>query len=223
MDIVGQLAKVSLSEECLACEDAEEEINMVSSIVNTLTEFDTIEQVQILVNGEEREELTHGTDISQPIMRGSVNLESVDMELDDSANRVQVFFESESSGCMVPVTRTVFSNADVDTAVLELLKGPKEAGLLGCIPKGTGLISVKQQDGVVTINMSKQFKEIMDAADGGQAAVKALVLTCSQFPDVTEVKLQVEGQPFTLDQETFGRIDVVNTQEEALMTAAFLE
>ena len=145
------------------------------------------------------------------------------MELDDSANRVQVFFESESSGCMVPVTRTVFSNADVDTAVLELLKGPKEAGLLGCIPKGTGLISVKQQDGVVTINMSKQFKEIMDAADGGQAAVKALVLTCSQFPDVTEVKLQVEGQPFTLDQETFGRIDVVNTQEEALMTAAFLE
>ncbi len=223
MDIVGQLAKVSLSEECLACEDAEEEINMVSSIVNTLTEFDTIEQVQILVNGEEQEKLTHGTDISQPIMRGSVNLESVDMELDDSANRVQVFFESESSGCMVPVTRTVFSNADVDTAVLELLKGPKEAGLLGCIPKGTGLISVKQQDGVVTINMSKQFKEIMDAADGGQAAVKALVLTCSQFPDVTEVKLQVEGQPFTLDQETFGRIDVVNTQEEALMTAAFLE
>ena len=145
------------------------------------------------------------------------------LELDWYTNRVQVFFESESSGCMVPVTRTVFSNADVDTAVLELLKGPKEAGLLGCIPKGTGLISVKQQDGVVTINMSKQFKEIMDAADGGQAAVKALVLTCSQFPDVTEVKLQVEGQPFTLDQETFGRIDVVNTQEEALMTAAFLE
>ena len=75
----------------------------------------------------------------------------------------------------------------------------------------------------MTINMSKQCKELMDAADGGQAAVKALVLTCSQFPDVTEVKLQVEGQPFTLDQETFGRIDVVNTQEEALMTAAFLE
>ncbi len=223
MDIVGTTAKVSLSQEAMECADAEEEVNMVSSIVNALTEFDSIDQVQLLVEGEEKESLTHGTDISQPILRGGVNLESVDMELDDSARQVQVFFESEASGCMVPVTRTVFSNADVDTAVLELLKGPNESGLLGCIPKGTGLISVRQKDGVVTINMSKEFKDILDTADGGQAAIKALVLTCSQFPDVKEVQLQVEGEPFTLDQETFARIDIVNTEEEALMTAAFLE
>ncbi len=223
IDIIGQLAKVSLSRECMECDDAEEEANMVASIVNTLTEFDTIEQVQILVDGEKKDSLTHGTSIAEPILRTEVNLESVDGKVDDSANRVQVFFESETSGCMVPVTRTVYSNADVDTAVLELLKGPKESGLLGCIPKGTGLISVRQKDGVVVINMSKQFKAILDEADGGQAAIKALVLTCSQFPDVTEVKLQVEGEDFALDQETFARLDTVNTEEEALMTATFLE
>lgn len=223
MDIVGQLAKVSLSEECLECADASQEVAMVSSIVNALTEFDSIQQVQILVNGENVETLTYGTNVSQPFFRGDVNLESVEMPVEDDANKVQVFFESETSGCMVPVTRTVYSDADVDTAVLELLKGPKDVGLAASIPRGTGLISVKQENGVVTINMSKQFTEVMNAADGGQAAIKALVLTCSQFPDVKEVKVLVEGQPFTLDQETFARVDIVNTEEEALMTAAYLE
>ena len=37
---------------------------------------------------------------------------------------------------------------------------------------------------------------IEKTADGGAAAVKALVLTCSQFPDVTEVKLQVEAEAY---------------------------
>lgn len=223
MDIVGQLAKVSLSKECLECMDAEEEYNMVSSIVNALTEFDTIQQVQILVGGESVDALTYGTNVSQPWVRGDVNLESVDMEIDDSANRIQVFFESETSGCMVPVTRMVYSNADLDTAVLELLKGPKEVGLTGPIPKGTGLISVREQDGIVSINMSQEFKSVMESADGGQAAIKALMLTCSQFPNVSEVKLLVEGEPFTLDQESFYPVTAVNTEEEALMASVYME
>lgn len=223
MDIVGQLAKVSLSKECLECLDAQEESNMVSSIVNTLTEFDTIEQVQILVGGEPMQQLTYGTYIGEPLIRRDVNIESTNLELDDAANRVQVFFESETSGCMVPVTRMVYSNADIDTAVLELLKGPREGGLNGLIPQGTGLISVKQQDGIVTINVSKGFKEVMESADGGQAAIKALMLTCSQFPDVKEVKLLVEGEPFSVDVESFSPVTTVNTQEEALMAAVFAE
>ena len=60
----------------------------------------------------------------------------------------------------------------------------------------------------------------LEQADGGAAAVKALVLTCSQFPDVTEVKLQVEGEDFVLDTETLAVTTVVNTEQEALMASA---
>ena len=42
MDIIGQLAKVSLSTECMQCVDAEEENAMVCAIVSALTEFDSI-------------------------------------------------------------------------------------------------------------------------------------------------------------------------------------
>ena len=225
MDIIGQLARVSLSTECMQCVDAEEENAMVCAIVSALTEFDSISEVQILVAGEQVEQLTFGTDVSAPLTRADLNLESVSADMDTAgAGTVQVFFESEASGCMVPVTRTVFSNEDVDTAVLELLKGPREdSGLAACIPKGVGLISVKQSDGVVTINMSKEFQKVMEQADGGAAAVKALVLTCSQFEGVKEVKLQVEGKDFELDAQTLAATTVVNSEAEALMASALVD
>lgn len=225
MDIIGQLAKVSLSTECMQCVDAEEENAMVCAIVSALTEFDSISEVQILVAGEQVDQLTFGTDVSAPLTRADLNLESVSADVDTAgAGTVQVFFESEASGCMVPITRTVFSNEDIDTAVLELLKGPREdSGLAACIPKGVGLISVKQSDGVVTINMSKEFQKVMEQADGGAAAVKALVLTCSQFEGVKEVKLQVEGKDFELDTETLAATTVVNSEAEALMASALYD
>ena len=225
MDIIGQLAKVSLSTECMQCVDAEEENAMVCAIVSALTEFDSISEVQILVAGEQVDQLTFGTDVSAPLTRADLNLESVSADVDTAgAGTVQVFFESEASGCMVPITRTVFSNEDIDTAVLELLKGPREdSGLAACIPKGVGLISVKQSDGVVTINLSKEFQKVMEQADGGAAAVKALVLTCSQFEGVKEVKLQVEGKDFELDTETLAATTVVNSEAEALMASALYD
>ena len=225
MDIIGQLAKVSLSTECMQCVDAEEENAMVCAIVSALTEFDSISEVQILVAGEQVDQLTFGTDVSAPLTRADLNLESVSADVDTAgAGTVQVFFESEASGCMVPITRTVFSNEDIDTAVLELLKGPREdSGLAACIPKGVGLISVKQSDGVVTINMSKEFQKVMEQADGGAAAVKALVLTCSQFEGVKEVKLQVEGKDFELDAQTLAATSVVNSEAEALMASALVD
>ena len=225
MDIIGQLAKVSLSTECMQCVDAEEENAMVCAIVSALTEFDSISEVQILVAGEQVDHLTFGTDVSAPLTRADLNLESVSADVDTAgAGTVQVFFESEASGCMVPITRTVFSNEDIDTAVLELLKGPREdSGLAACIPKGVGLISVKQSDGVVTINMSKEFQKVMEQADGGAAAVKALVLTCSQFEGVKEVKLQVEGKDFELDAQTLAATSVVNSEAEALMASALVD
>ncbi len=225
MDIVGQLAKVSLSEECMSCVDAVEENAMVCAIVSALTEFDSISEVQFMVDGKTVPTLTYGTDVSAPLTRRDLNIESVSADWDvEDAGAVQVFFASESSGCMVPVTRAVFSKEDIDTAVLELLKGPKEgSGLTGCMPKGVGLISVKQKDGVVTINMSREFEEVVRQADGGQAAVKALVLTCSQFEGVKEVKLQVEGEDFTLDTATLAASTVVNTEQEALMASAIYD
>ena len=217
------LAKVSLSKEAKLCPDALSESNMVSAIVQAVTEYPTVRQVQILINGEALDSLPNGVAIGAPLSRCELNLESVDRALDTSdAQRVMVYFESETAPAMVPVTRVVHSNADLETAVLEVLKGPKEgADLATQIPKGTGLISVRKNGGTVTINLSKEFKDVLDGDDGGMAAVKALMLTCKQFPDVKDVKLQVEGRAFDIDTAAMTAPFVVNYDSELSMTSVF--
>lgn len=217
------IAKVDLGKNARNCPDAVSENNMVCAIVQALTEYPTIDQVQFTINGEQIAELPNGTAIGQPLKRDALNRESVDRDLTlGGAQQVMVYFESESAEAMVPITRTVFSNPDLETAILETLKGPREnADLSTNIPKGTGLISVRKANGVVTINLSKEFEEVLSNDDGGRAAVKALVLTCSQFPDVQEVKVQVEGKAFELDEAAMATSAIVNAQEEVVLMSVF--
>lgn len=219
LDVSNELARVSLNSKALEkITNAADENAMVSAIVYTLTEFPTVKQVQILVDGKEKKKLPNGTDIEKPKVRGDINLEGVEGGVSTTgAKKVRLYFESAASGVMVPVTRLVFSNADVETAVLELLKGPRKEGLAGCIPDGTGLISVSQKNGVVTINLSDAFVKAAEAADGGQQTMKALMLTCKQFEGVKEVKIKVDGKDYEMAASTMAMPMYVNDEDEALM------
>lgn len=194
LDIAEGKARVDLSKEALNCQNAEQETLMVQSVAQTLCEFDTVEEVSFLFDGQKRSRLTWGTDVSGAFSGDQLNLESV--ETMAGGSRVQLYFPSASGRMLVPVTRTVFSDADVTTAMLELVKGPKaDSGLTAPVPKDCGLLGVNMKDGVVTINFTKEF---MDAAQGenGVQSLRAIMFTAAQFPGVKQVKIAVEGQPY---------------------------
>ncbi len=201
LNIVDGHARVDMSSEALSAADAEQESLMVSAIVETLTTFDTVDSVEFLVGGQKRSKLTHGTSVAGVFAGGGVNLESVSAGADVSgAETVMLYFPSESGRMLVPVTRVVYGEADINTAVLELLKGPKpDSGLSKAVPKDCGLIDVSVKDGVAIINLSKEFEEVVSQADGGKYALRALQLTSSRFPGVNRVEFQVEGKPFTIE------------------------
>ena len=68
---------------------------------------------------------------------GCVNMESVETMATAGTSRVQLYFPAASGRMLVPVTRTVFSDADVTTAILELAKGPRQdSGLTAPLPAG---------------------------------------------------------------------------------------
>ena len=106
LDISGGLARIDLSKEVLDLADAAEESNMVTAIVQTLTEFDSVEKVEFLINGQKREKLTHGTDISGAFERGEINVET-SVALTDGLEPVMLYFPCESGNVVVPVTRRV--------------------------------------------------------------------------------------------------------------------
>lgn len=214
LDISGGLARIDLGREVLSLPDAAAENNMVTAIVQALTEFDSVERVEFLIGGRKLEKLTNGTDVSKIFERGDINLESAATET-ASLEPVRLYFPCESSSVVVPVTRMVYSNADVNTAVLELAKGPAvESPLERALPAGCGLIDVKVEDGTAKVNFTKEFASLVENTDGGRLALKALVLTCTQFEGVERVEILVEGEKYDPGEGTLAVPSFANVAAE---------
>ena len=214
IDIKDGRANVNVSKEALNCMSAAQEVLMVDAIVNAMTCFSTVDEVTLEFDGQKRSKLTYGTDVSGVFSGGALNQESVET-FSGSAGQVQLYFPSQSGRLLVPVTRTVFSNADVSTAVLELAKGPRDdSGLERALPEGCGIKNVTMKDGTVTLDFSREFKETMESSDGGEQALRALLFTCSQFPGVKKVEVLVEGEK--LDKQPDAEATFINKEEEVI-------
>ena len=201
LDISGGKARVDLSKAALNCQNAEQETLMVQSVAQTLCQFDSVEEVSFLFDGQKRSKLTHGTDVSGVFTGASLNLESVETMAGAGAQAVRLYFPSANGRMLVPVTRTVYSDADVTTAVLELAKGPKpDSGLASPLPDNCGLLGVTMKNGVVTINFTKEFMEAAQGENGTQA-LRAVLFTAAQFPGVKQVKIAVEGKEYQPPQD----------------------
>lgn len=202
LDIQSGKARVDLGAAALTCADAEQETLMVQSVVETLCRFDTVEQVDFLFDGQKRSKLTNGSDVSGVFTGGGINFESTDALPTAGAQTVQLYFPSSSGRMLVPVTRTVYSDADVTTAILELIKGPKQdSGLNAALPPDLGIRSVDMKDGTVTIDFTDRFAAAMEQ-DTANQGMDALLFTVRQFPGVKQVNFLVNGKPYTPPQRT---------------------
>ena len=197
LDISGGLARIDLGREVLNLPDAAAETKIVDDIVQTLTEFDTVDRVEFLIGGQKRAKLTHGTSVEGTFTRGDINVESAEPTLATSGQAVKLYFPADSGAVIVPVTRLVQGGPDINTAVLELTKGPSSDRMLGdVIPAGCGLIDVKVEDRVAKLNFTGEFVNLVQNSDGGRMALKALVLTCTQFDGVDSVEIYVDGEKY---------------------------
>ena len=206
LDISNGLARIDLGAEVLNMADAAAETNMVEAVVQALTEFDTVDRVEFLIDGQLRETLPHGTKVSGTFTRGDINLETVEptVALADS-EPVMLYFPADSGAVIVPVTRMVRAEADINTAVLELAKGPTSDEMLeSVVPAGCGLIDVRVENGVAKLNFTGEFVNLVQNSDGGRMALKALVLTCTQFDGIDAVEIYVDGVKYDAAQGELG-------------------
>ena len=226
LDISGGTATLDMSREADSFTDAAAERNMVEAIVQTLTEFPTVDQVKIRVAGREKDSLQCGTAIGGALKRDSINLEGRDDGLLPSqADVVTLYFAGETGSVIVPVSRMVYGKGDVETAVVELIKGPSAMSPLeNPLPSGCGLIGVKQENGHVVVNFTREFLALFENEDGGRQALRALALTCAQFDGVQSVEIQVEGVTYDVGGEALALPTFVNVEsvlaEEAILAQA---
>lgn len=109
----------------------------------------------------------------------------------------------DNSG-LVPVLREVPKTQAVATAAMQaLLAGPNDdelgarPAMYTVIPEGTRLLGLRIDGGVATVNLSREFE-----SGGGSESVLGrlaqVVYTLTQFPTVSGVRFELDGQPVTV-------------------------
>lgn len=191
------LCKVDFSREVLNVESKEDEENLINGVVYTLTEFPTINEVQFLVEGEGVPIFTHGTDTSGTFKRENINLAG---NMSEANSKVLVYYKGENYEenfeYYVPVTvPTLAPVPNMYTALELLFDGPPvELGLTSDIPEGVSFHGVDVSNGTAYVDISFDYDISTEAESVLNGMVRNIGLTLSQFEDIQEVELLVDGK-----------------------------
>lgn len=200
------LMKVNFSKEILNVESKEQEASMVKAVVYTLTEFETVESVQIMVDNKIQETLTYGTDISEPLLRNNIN--ALNNPVEGESARVTLYLYNNPSGnytYFVPITKNVPANGkNMETAVKELVSSKDEVGKLQLnLPKDVSVHGVNVESGIAYVNFSEELATISEKNEISNIS-KAIALTLKEFEGINGVKFMIEGkESSTLGNEPF--------------------
>lgn len=215
-DIIGMsinegLCKVDFNNHILGYANELDEKSMINSIVYTLTEFEAIERVQILVDGQIVNQLKYGTKIKNPLERENINLS---YELAEGDIPVIVYYKGTVNGedsFFVPVTKGVTAiKADVKTVLNALLDGaPEGSGLFSEIPSGTTINDIYVKDGVAYIDFSDEIKRLPQNEKIQQSIVYEIGLTLKNLETtIKQVRILSGGREIELESNVSLNIPV---------------
>ena len=199
IELVADTAIVNLDKNAFEADNQVSEQNKVKAIVNTLTEFGTITQVKITLDGEEVKTLPYGTDISATFKKFDLNAESIDEGVNISkANKMVLYFEDVDLTHLVEITRYTNKELNVENVVNELIAGPENTtSLKNLFPEGTRLLTAYiDESDTVNLNFSSEFAKISENETFEQCLLKSIGLTCRKIDKVKDIRIFVAGVPY---------------------------
>ena len=85
----------------------------------------------------------------------------------------------------------------VEAALTKLFETANDTSKPSAIPKGTMLRSLKVEDGIARVDVSREFNQLAKRGSTTESlAENALRSTLAQFPQIQKMLLLVEGKPF---------------------------
>jgi germination protein M len=199
IDIRDGIATIDFNRYLLSYGTAYSERNIVASIVYTLTEFDTIQKVRIMINGYPQGILKYGTDLSYPLGREDIMINTGPRLLTSGKEKIDIYLmKTANEGFAYPVPVSVASSGDgtgvkPETLVKQLLSAAPEGGMYSEMPEGVSLITSYVQDDTVTLDFSKEFIGYTGAARE-ESILKQLAYTLRQCEGIRKINILVEGR-----------------------------
>ena len=206
INIKDGTATIDFNKSLLGYKDQASERNLVASIVYTLTEFSTIDNVRILVNGYPQKILQYGTDISEPLSRKNVSINSAEAVVGNNSAKADIYcFKKANEGFtyLLPVSIEYGAAGEElkpETLVNLLLKEKTDKKLQSEMPADAKLIGSSEGNGILTLNFDTAFIKYGGTAKE-EGILKQLAYTMRQ-KSPGRIKIQVEGVPAELPEGT---------------------
>lgn len=225
VDVKDGTAIVNFSNEFKKYDKQDEE-KILQSITWTLTQFDSINKVQLKINGKQLNEMpVNGTPINQDGLTRANGINNDLTEVIDITNThaVTVYYlaESGNSSYYVPVTKRVSNTEknDVQAVINELIKGPdKNSSLVSAFQSGVALLDTPViQDGKVTLNFNEDILGSFEEKVISENVLKPLVYSLTEQKGIKSVAIEVNGSTKLTDEkgnslsEPVSRPEKVNT------------
>ncbi|MCR5650915.1 MAG: GerMN domain-containing protein [Lachnospiraceae bacterium] len=171
-----------------------EEVLTRAAIVETLTQVDGINYVELSVNGEELKD-DHG--IPYGPMRGDSFINDTATEINTyDRRRVTLYFADMEGYHLIKTTRSVVYTANMSTEKLivqKLIEGPQESDeAYPTIPKDTALLSVTVKNEICYVNFNAAIRE-KPYKVAENAVIYSIVDSLTELPNIDKVQILIEG------------------------------
>ena len=177
-----------------ALADYRQEQNLFIAIVDTLTQFDTVDTVSVYINGSNAP-TANGSELPSGSGRLALNVEDDAVAVSGNAQPVTLYFPNSSGALFVPVTRYL-NGSGLTGAIGALVSGTAMPGLLSCFPENTLVLGAAIENGLLTVNLSKDFEAVAETPGLYSLAMQAVMLTAMPYGSVDEIRFTVNGVPF---------------------------
>jgi len=195
-----KLAIIDFSREFLSYEaaNASEEKKILDAITWSLTEFPTIEQVELRVNGYPLETMpTFKTPVIGPLSR----LDGINIELANNINigqttPITLYFNrvTEDGEYLVPITRLIQKTDDLAKATLEqLILGPKSGTDLsvGLLPT-TKILDIQLNDQIIVADFDEELLGVDQQLS--PQVIDSIVLSLTENIEAASVQIKIKGE-----------------------------
>ncbi|SMC57733.1 GerMN domain-containing protein [Papillibacter cinnamivorans] len=170
-------------------------------ITLSLCQLEGVESVSVTVEGKALPYRDRQVFTKEDVLLSSHMEEPLSME-------VTLYFTNQATGLLEGETRTLEiqeGDTSAERIMSALLEGPQSQNLSSSIPKGTKLLSASVDNGVCSVNLSKEFLEsVPEDWQAQQLAVYSIVNSLTDTDSIGQVQLLVEGET----EEYFGSVPI---------------
>lgn len=207
MNIKDGTVFVDFNKRFLNYENEIQEINIISSIVYSLTEFGSIDDVKILVDGREQDRLEYGTDISGYLNRRNVLINSKKLNIEEKVKKLDVYLYKnvgEEFNYLLPISFEYIGIEDekISNEIVRLLgKNYESKKLFSQLPLDVNLLDSKLEGDTLILNFSDTIRNYGGTARE-EGILNQIFNSMKQIEGVEKIKILIEGKEGELPEGT---------------------